>query len=67
MESNAMPVHEQFGKENKNELFSEVKETVSSVMNENRNGEKRKFTASEMWNRHRQMRSASAMMRRWEN
>ena len=29
------------------------------------NPKNRKFTASDLWNRHRRMRSASSMMRKW--
>jgi hypothetical protein len=65
MKSIVMPVSEQLNEEKRNQLFSEVKETVASELNENQNGPKRKFTASEMWNRQRQVRSASDMMRRW--
>ena len=63
MKSIVMPAHEQFD-ENKNELFNEVKETVAKTTSvKNQNG--KTFTAQEMWNRQRQAKSASAMMRRW--
>jgi hypothetical protein len=45
--------------------FSEVKETVASMVEKNLPAAKRKFTVSDMWNRHRQRRSASAMIRKW--
>lgn len=60
-----MPVHEQLNEENKDQLFSEVKEAEAKDANENQSGPKRKFTVSEMWSRHRQGRSASDMIRRW--
>ena len=65
MKSIVMPVREQLSEENKNQLFSEVKETVAKETNESQTGSKRTFTPSEMWNRHRRMRSASAMMNKW--
>ena len=64
MKSITMPVHEQFSEEKKNELFNEVKETVATTTNvKNKKG--KTFTAQEMWNRQRQAKSASDMMRRW--
>jgi hypothetical protein len=62
MKSIVMPVSEQLSEETKRQLSEEVKETVATEVNVN--SKKRTFTAAEMWNRHRQMRSASAMMRR---
>lgn len=48
-----------------NREISEVKETIACVAEKYQPGKKRKFTVSEMWNRHRQRRSASAMIRKW--
>ena len=64
MKSITMPVHEQFNEENKNELFSEVKETVAETTIE-KNQESKGITVQEMWNRHRHMSSASSRIRRW--
>ena len=62
MKSIVMPVSEQLSEETKRQLSEEVKETVATEANgKNKN---RTFTAAEMWNRHRRMRSASHMMRR---
>lgn len=63
MKSIIMPVSEQLKEELENQLSEEVKETVADeaiVTNS-----KKSFTASEMWNRQRQMRSASERIRRW--
>jgi hypothetical protein len=63
MKSIIMPVSEQLSNEIKNQLTDELKETLAkeaTVTNK-----KKTFTPSEMWNRHRQMSSASARMRRW--
>jgi hypothetical protein len=63
MKSIVMPVSEQLSEEIKNRLSEEVKETVAgeaTVTNR-----KKTFTASEMWNRQKQMRSASDRIRRW--
>lgn len=65
MKSIVMPVNEQLNEKKTTQLFSEVKETAVNVVDENQINSKRQFTASEMWNRHRRMRSASAMMRKW--
>jgi hypothetical protein len=63
MKSIVMPVREQLTKETEDQLFTEVKETVAKTTNEKR--QKRKtFTVQEMWNRQRQSKSATAMMRR---
>ena len=63
MKSIIMPVPEQLSEETKTKLSEEVKETVApeAIVN----ARNRTFTASEMWNRNRQMRSASDMMRKW--
>lgn len=63
-----MPVPEQLNEETKKNPDSyresdEVKETVATEVIVNTKN--RIFTASEMWNRNRQRRSASAMMRKW--
>ena len=71
MKSIVMPLREQLTKETKDQLFTEVKETVAKTTNvknleKSLNGQKRKtFTVQEMWNRQRQAKSATAMMRRW--
>ena len=64
MKSIVMPVHEQLDKKTEDQLFSEVKETVAKTTN-TKNQKGKKFTVQEMWNRQRQAKSASAMMRRW--
>lgn len=63
MKSIIMPVPEQLSEETKAKLSEEVKETVAIEVIVN--AKNRTFTASEMWNRNRQRRSASAMMRKW--
>ncbi len=60
MKSITMPVHEQLDND---QLFNEVKEAVAKTTIER--DQKSTFTVQEMWNRHRQAKSASAMMRRW--
>ena len=62
MKSIVMPVYEQLDKKTKDQLFSEVKETVAKTTEDQK---KKTFTVQEMWNRQRQAKSASAMMRRW--
>ena len=63
MKSNVMPVSEQLSEETKQLLSEQVKETMAKdVIKKKKN---KTFTASEMWNRHRQRKSASYMMRRW--
>ena len=68
MKSIIMPVHEQLDKKTKDQLFNEVKETVPETIpiaigiNDQT---KKTFTVQDMWNRQRQAKSASAMMRRW--
>lgn len=64
MKSIIMPGHEQLDKKAKDQLFKEVKETVAKTTNE-KDQNKKLFTVQEMWNRQRQAKSASAMMRRW--
>ena len=64
MKSITMPVHEQLNEKTKDQLFNEVKETVAETTIVKK--QKRKnFTVQEMWNRQRQAKSASTMMRRW--
>jgi len=65
MKSIIMPGHEQLDKKAKDQLFKEVKETVAKTTNE-KDQKKKLFTVQEMWNRQRQAKSASAMMRRWK-
>lgn len=63
MKSNLMPVPEQLSEESKKQLSEVVKETVAAeALEKNKN---RTFTPSEMWNRHRQVQSASTRMRKW--
>ncbi len=60
MKSIFMPSSVQLSEEAKNQLAKEVKETIAKeVIKEE------KFTATQMWNRQKQVRSASDMMRRW--
>lgn len=65
MKSIVMQSTVQLNEETKQQLAQEVKETLASEMEANVNHKKRNFTAAEMWNRHRQARSASAMIRKW--
>ena len=64
MKSIIMPVHEQLDEKTKDQLFNEVKETVATTTIV-KNQKKNTFTVQDMWNRQRQAKSASAMMRRW--
>jgi len=48
------------------ELTQEVKETLASSPIQKEN-EKNLFTATDMWNVQRSVRSASLMMRKWSN
>ena len=64
MKSIIMPKHEQLDEKTKDQLFKEVKETVAKTTIE-KDQKKKLFTVQEMWNRQRQAKSASAMMRRW--
>ena len=67
MKSITMPVHEQLDEKAKDQLFKEVKETLAKTIPIaiGKNDQKKTFTVQEMWNRQRQAKSASAMMRRW--
>ena len=61
MKSITIPVSEQLEKD---PVFTEVKETVAEpTIVKSQKG--KKFTVQEMWNRQRQAKSASTMMRRW--
>lgn len=62
MKSIAMSKTVQLSEETKQQLATEVKETLAIEANET---SERKFTAIDMWNRQRNSRSASDMMRRW--
>ncbi len=62
MKSIVMPSSVQLTEEIKNELTQEVNETVAS---EAINQKKETFTVSQMWNRQKQMRSASDRIRKW--
>lgn len=57
-----MPSSVQLHDETKKELTQEVKETVAGEAISSNN---ETFTASQMWNSHRKMRSASDRMRKW--
>lgn len=61
MKSIVMPSTVQLNDDEKKQLTNEVKETLATQENETNET----FTASQMWNRHRNMRSASDMMRKW--
>lgn len=62
MKSIVMPSTVQLDQETKKELSQEVKETVATDAINNKN---QTFTVSQMWNRQRQMRSASDRIRKW--
>ncbi|MBL7724689.1 MAG: hypothetical protein JNK27_11095 [Chitinophagaceae bacterium] len=62
MKSIIMPSTVQLNDETKKELSQEVKETVAADAINNKN---QTFTVSQMWNRQRQMRSASDRIRKW--
>ncbi len=63
MNSIIMPETVQLNEEIKEQLSQEINETFAVETGENYN--KTKFTAVDMWNRHRNSRSASFMIRRW--
>jgi hypothetical protein len=73
MKSIIMPVHEQLDEKTKDHPdsyreFIEVKEKVAKTLPIAigiKNQKKKTFTVQDMWNRQRQAKSASAMMRRW--
>jgi hypothetical protein len=68
MKSIVMPVLEQLDTKTKDQLFNEVKETVAKTTPIDigkKNQQRKTFTVQEMWNRQRQAKSASTMMRRW--
>ncbi|HEX6169831.1 MAG TPA: hypothetical protein VFZ33_09060 [Chitinophagaceae bacterium] len=68
MKSIIMPVHEQLDEKTKDQLFNEVKETVAKAVPVTigiKDQKKNTFTVQDMWNRQRQAKSASDMMRRW--
>ena len=62
MKSIIMPSAVQLNEEAKNELTQEVEETVATEAINNKN---ETFTVSQMWNRQRQVRSASDRIRKW--
>ena len=64
MKSIIMPVPEQLDEKMKDQLFNDVKETVATttILKDQK---KNTFTVQDMWNRQRQAKSASDMMRRW--
>ena len=67
MKSITMPVPEQLDEKMKDQLFNEVKETVAKTIPIAigiKDQKKKTFTVQDMWNRQRQAKSASAMMRR---
>lgn len=49
------------------QLTQEVKETLASTPIYESENEKNHFTAIDMWNMQRQVRSASLRMRKWSN
>lgn len=61
MKSIFMPSTVQLSDETKKQLSQEVKETIAKELVE----KDEVFTASQMWNRQRQARSASDMVRKW--
>jgi hypothetical protein len=61
MKSIIMPSSVQLSEETKQNLAQEVKETVAK----DAISKDETFTASQLWNRQRKVRSASDMMRRW--
>jgi hypothetical protein len=63
MNSIIMPETVQLNEEIIEQLSQEITET--SVIETNVSHKKKKFTAADMWNRHRNSRSASSMIRRW--
>ena len=68
MKSIIMPVPEQLDEKKKDQLFNEVKETETKtipIATGIKDQKKKTFTVQDMWNRQRQAKSASAMMRRW--
>jgi hypothetical protein len=62
MKSITMPSSVQLHDENENELTQEVKEKVAA---EAINSKNEIFTVSQLWNRQKQMRSASDRIRKW--
>ena len=66
MKSIVMPVHEQLDEKTKDQLFNEVKETVAKTTIVKDQKKKKGITVQEMWNRQRNAKSASAMIRRWD-
>jgi len=62
MKSIVMPSTVQLNEEAKIELTQEVEETVATEAINNKN---ETFTVSQMWNRQRQVRSASDRIRKW--
>ncbi|HQV60715.1 MAG: hypothetical protein IPN39_05105 [Chitinophagaceae bacterium] len=62
MKSSVMPSTVQLNEEAKIELTQEVEETVATEAINNKN---ETFTVSQMWNRQRQVRSASDRIRKW--
>ncbi len=73
MKSIVMPIPKEIGtvqlsEETKTQLAQEVKETLANdaiTSTSSRNDEKTKFTATDMWNRNRNSRSASDRIRKW--
>lgn len=63
MKSIVMPKNVQLNEETKKQLSHEVKETLATEANVDNS--KKNFTAVDMWNRHRNRRSASDMIRKW--
>ena len=70
MKSIVMPIHEaivneQLSEETKKQLETELTEIKETLATPNGVDTRSKFTAVDMWNVHRQGRSASDMIRRW--
>jgi hypothetical protein len=63
MKGQVMPAFVQLGKEELQNLVTEVKETVATVKTE---GTQKKFGAIDMWNSQRRVRQASGFLNRWQ-
>ena len=65
MKSIVMPKTVQLNEETKKSLKEQVQEVKETLAEPQGADTPSKFTAVDMWNRQRQSRSASDMMRRW--
>ncbi len=61
MKGNVMPQNVQLNEETKKQLQNEVSELSETLVPHDRS----RFTAVELWNRQKQSKSASFMIRRW--